>query len=390
MTDLESQSGRAPLRVVIAGGGVAAIEALIALHTLAQDRVAVVVVSERDEFIYRPLLVGEPFGLAAPRRYGLEELCQSLDAHFIQDRVVGVRPDAHEVQTADGETLAYDVLLMAVGAVTHPAFEFGASFEREHSPEDFDDVLRDLDEGFVPTVAIVVPDGISWPLPAYELAMLTVSWADQHLDGRVQVTLVTPEPAPLSLFGTQASDAVRELLAEEGVEVRCNAVADVVSSTALRVDGTWMDAERIVSLPRLTGPRISGLPCDTHGFLEVDAFGRVQGVDDVYAAGDGTTIEIKQGGLAAQQADVAATHIAERAGADVEAHPLEPVLRGLLVARQGPCFLRAELRDVEATSAFSREALWWPPSKIASRWLAPHLAYLESERPYERSVDVDA
>ena len=56
----------------------------------------------------------------------------------------------------------------------------------------------------------------------------------------------------------------------------------------------------------------------------------VRGVDDVYAAGDMTTFPLKQGGIAAQMADAAASAIAVRAGVPVAQHPFRPVIRGLL------------------------------------------------------------
>ncbi|MGI8728981.1 MAG: hypothetical protein ACR2LK_03160 [Solirubrobacteraceae bacterium] len=57
------------------------------------------------------------------------------------------------------------------------------------------------------------------------------------------------------------------------------------------------------------------------GFTPVDEHGRVQGLADVYAAGDGTTYPVKQGGLACQQADAIAELLAANAGADVNPHP---------------------------------------------------------------------
>ena len=72
----------------------------------------------------------------------------------------------------------------------------------------------------------------------------------------------------------------------------------------LEPDGYVLAADKLVALPRLTGPEIAGLPHTRDGFLPTDARGRVDGVDDVYAAGDCTNYPIKQGGLAAQQADL--------------------------------------------------------------------------------------
>jgi sulfide:quinone oxidoreductase len=366
-----------PLRVVIAGGGVAALEALVALQGLVPGRVDVVLVSASDTFIYRPLLVGEPFGLGHPHRYDLAALCAGLGAELVRDTVTAVHPDKHMIKTGSGMDIMYDVLLVALGARPYPAFDNGVTFEREFSPEDFDEVLSDLTDGMAPRVAIIVPDGVSWSMPAYELALLTSAWAERAHPGSSYVTLVTHEATPLVAFGSQVSARVADLLEAERIAVRCGVHPDVVTPTALRVGGTWLEADRIVSLPQLAGPRLPGLPVDVHGFIPCDGHGRVDGLPDVYVAGDCATFPIKQGGLAAQQAVVAVRDIAARTGADVTPSALEPVLRAILQTRLGPRYLRAELADVEQTSTFSSEPLWWPPSKIASRWLGPYLARMD-------------
>jgi len=103
----------------------------------------------------------------------------------------------------------------------------------------------------------------------------------------------------------------------------------------------------------------------------------VEGLDDVYAAGDATTFPIKQGGLATQQADVVAQAIAARAGAPVTPEPFRPVLRGLLLTGRTPAYRSTELRGgLGDMSRAEVEPLWWPPSKIAGRYLSPYLARL--------------
>jgi sulfide:quinone oxidoreductase len=381
-----------PLRVAIVGGGVAALETLLALRDLAGDRVAPVLIADADAFLYRPLLVGEPFGLGHPVRHPLAEICRAVGAERVRDHVVEVRAEEHRVVTAGHGELPYDELVVGGGARPYPAFADGLTFEREASPEDFDEALVDVGGGFAPHVAIVVPDGVSWTLPAYELALLTAAWA-QRIGGAGEhrITLLTPEPAPLAAFGATASDAVDALLAEAGVVVRCGVHPDVVTATSLRAGGAWVGADRIVSLPLSAGPRLAGLPCDAHGFVRAAADGRVEGVEDVHVAGDAGTSPIKQGGLAAQQAAAVAAGIARRAGAEVPRAALPassaPVLRGVLLTAHGPRFLRAELDDVEATSTFSEQPLWWPPTKIASRWLAPYLAERESARDGHHALE---
>jgi sulfide:quinone oxidoreductase len=141
-----------------------------------------------------------------------------------------------------------------------------------------------------------------------------------------------------------------------------------------------------VTLPRLEGQPIEGVPRDASGFVPVDEFGRVRLLAGVFAAGDITAFPIKQGGIAAQAADAAAETIAAEAGAPVSARPFRPVLRGLLLTGATPRFMRAELVGGRGdSSVVSSEPLWWPPGKIVGRYLAPVLAsslrYAETAPP---------
>jgi sulfide:quinone oxidoreductase len=111
----------------------------------------------------------------------------------------------------------------------------------------------------------------------------------------------------------------------------------------------------------------------------------------VWAAGDTTNFPIKQGGLAAQQADVAAEAIAAEAGADVQPRPFHPVLRGVLLTGRGSQWIRRDLETDEGDT--ERHALWWPPTKIAGRYLAPYLTALaeaeftDADRPAGQLVE---
>jgi CBS domain-containing protein len=94
----------------------------------------------------------------------------------------------------------------------------------------------------------------------------------------------------------------------------------------------------------------------------------------VFAAGDVTTFPVKQGGIAAQQAESAAHAIAAEAGVDVKPHRFRPVLRGYLLTGAEPQYLRRELRT--GLDTVSPDPLWWPPAKIVGRYLSPFLAEL--------------
>lgn len=359
--------------VLIAGGGVAGLETLVALRKSGGEHVPVTLVSASPDFRYRALGIQEPFGSVAPRSYELAEIAADLDARLLVDEVRSVDRTRGIARLRSGDEAAFDTLVMTVGAIPRPAFEHGVTFDRPYDPAAFDEVLADRSAGLVPHLMILIPPGVSWTLPAYELALLTAMSAAGDPD--MATTLVTPELLPLEAFGGLVSRAVGDLLDQHGIALWVGASADVTSATSLTIlpSGEWSLPDRIVSLPWLAGPRIAGLPFDGHGFIPVDQFCRVPGADRVYAAGDGTSFWMKQGGLAAQQADVIAQQLAAAAGADIAPRPFAPILRGLLPTTDGPLYLRAELGD-DQPALVSHRALWWPPTKIASRWLGPYLA----------------
>jgi sulfide:quinone oxidoreductase len=365
-------------RVVIAGGGVAALEAALALRALAEDRVSVELLAPETQFWYRPLAVAEPFGLGEVRHFDLAELAAAAGATFSPGALSSVDAGGRVVQTSAGSTVPYDILLVACGAGPTPAVPGALTFRGPADTERIRHLLEEIVAGQVGRVAFVEPWGAVWSLPIYELALMTAAYlAERGLD-RVELALVTPEDEPLQLFGRTGSDAVRQLLEERGIALQTGSCPVELVDGDLRLvpEGT-IAADRVVALPRLRGPRIDGLPQTVEGFLPVDAHGQVPGLADVFAAGDITSFPVKQGGIAAQQADAAAEMIAANAGADLAPQPFRPVLRGLLLTGGRPRYLRHEITGGAGdVSAASPEPLWWPPAKIVSRYLAPFLGAL--------------
>jgi sulfide:quinone oxidoreductase len=372
--------------VLIAGGGVAALEAALALRALAEDRVGVELLAPEPQFWYRPLAVAEPFDLGEVRQFELSELAAAAGATLSPGALIRVDAGRKQVETSAGSSIPYDVLLVACGAVPTPAVPGALTFR---GPADTEKIRRLLDElvaGQVGRVAFVVPWGAVWSLPIYELALMTAAYIAQRELDHVELTIVTPEDEPLQLFGRAGSDAVRELLEERGIALQTGAFPiELVEGELRLVPEGSVAADRVVALPRLRGPRIDGLPQTVDGFITVDAHGQVHGLADVFAAGDITSFPVKQGGIAAQQADAAAEMIAANAGADLAPQPFRPVLRGLLLTGRQPRYLRHELTGGAGdASAASPEPLWWPPAKIVGRYLAPFLgAFAGVESPPE-------
>jgi sulfide:quinone oxidoreductase len=194
-----------PLRTVIAGGGVAGLEALLALRALAGDRVELTLVAPTADFIYRPLAVAEPFALGRPRRTPLAEVARDASAAFVEAPVLRVDADERLVHVENDEALPYDALVLATGAATEPAFgaENILNWTDTSGVEALGGLLRDLEEGYSGRLAIVVPPGPGWPLPAYELALLIAADA-RSMGVTPEITIVTRERAQLAIFGSRA------------------------------------------------------------------------------------------------------------------------------------------------------------------------------------------
>jgi sulfide:quinone oxidoreductase len=368
---MSSPSGER-VRVVIVGGGVAALEATLALGALAEDRVALHVVAPESEFTYRPLAVVEPFRIGEVERFPLPRLTEAAGAELHEGTVTSVDPDRHVVVGDDGDEVCYDLLLLALGARPMPAVENALTFRGPQDGPAFAALLEEALAGEVRGIVFALPVEARWPLPLYELALLTGNYMTDHGTRGVAITLVTPEDAPLALFGAEASGAIRELLELRGIELRLRTVPLRFEGGALHVaPAAAIAADRVVALPRLEGPRLPGIPCDRRGFVPTDEFGLVVSEEDVYAAGDMTEFPLKQGGIAAQQADAAATAIAARTGAPIDPTPFRPVLRGLLLTGMAPRYLRAQ---AGTRPGLDIEPLWWPPAKIVGRYLTPFLA----------------
>jgi sulfide:quinone oxidoreductase len=334
-------------------------------------------------FRYRPAATTEPFDVAPSRSYDLRAIAKDLGAEYNESRLEAVASRKRFVRAASGARLEYDTLILATGARAVVGVSGAMTFRDQRDIPMVRRLLGELEAGTVRSIVFALPTGSSWPLPLYELALLSAGHARER-GLALESTLVTPEPEPLELFGTDASGVVRGLLEERGVRFVGGVVASAVrrdGSLAL-ADGGLIGADRVLALPELQGRRFTGLPASRSGFVPVDASGRVEGLDDVYAAGDMTTFPIKQGGLAAQQADVVAQTIAAGLDTPVKQVRAARVLQARVVGGESPVFLRTEFdwrgRPTGSTiirADYDDDA---KAAKVLGRYLVP---YLETREP---------
>jgi sulfide:quinone oxidoreductase len=370
-------------RVLVAGAGVGAIECVLALRELAGSRIDIELLAPAAELVHRPSAVETPFGGPPAARVDLRQLAADLGVRVHRDGLASVDAATHHVFTRDGERLPYDLLVVATGARSREAVPGALTFRGPMSAGIVEQAIGRIAVEPSLRLAFAAPPGARWLLPLYELALLSAATLRDRGIAEPDIVVATGEHEPLEVFGPAASEALRRELDRAGVELVTSAAAVAAFDGALRLEnGSLLAADLFVALPELVGPRISGLPHDDGGFIPVDEHGHVVGCMDVFAAGDATAFPIKHGGLAAQQADAVAEAIAAQVGAVGMPEPFRPVLRGLLLTGDAPLYLRAELgpggerehRLLPAPGAWSHGALWWPPGKVAGRYVTSFLA----------------
>src|ERR1041385_1735015 len=379
MTAQEPHSEK--FRVLIAGGGVAALETVLALQHLAADQVQVRMLAPNEELIYRPMTVGEPFSFASARRYPLAPIARDLDAELIKGTLGWVEHARNVAHTGEEQELAYDALVLALGARISPRYKHALTIDDRTMEHTLHGLVQDVELGYIESLAFVAPRRMAWPLPLYELALMTAGRAYDMNIG-LQVTLVTPEDSPLAIFGQEASHHVAQLLERAGVNVLTSAYAEIPEQgeVVIHPADRHLRVQRVIALPELYGPSVRGFPLSPEGFIRVDRFGQVPNCGPLFAAGDATDFAIKQGGVGAQQADVVAASVAKLAGVDVEPQPFQPVLRGMLMTYEQPYFMQARITGGHGfASQFSSEPLWSPVAQISAKYLAPYLDLLDRE-----------
>jgi sulfide:quinone oxidoreductase len=367
------------LRVVIAGGGMAALETVLALADLAPDRTEVTVIAPNSEFVYRPMVVREPFAYGTAHRYPLESIVHDAGAKLITGELGWIDPTARTIHTKADEAIEYDALMLALGASITKRYPHALTIDDRDLAQTMHGLIQDVEGGYIHKLAFVAPGRMAWPLPLYELALMTAGRAyDMGIE--LQTTIVTPEDSPLAIFGSSASSTVAELLAGANVETINSAYAQVPSSHEVLINPgeRHLEVDRVIALPELYGPVVRGIPLGEHGFIRVDPHCRVPDVKRIYAAGDATDFPIKQGGIGSQQADVAAQSIAALAGAPGIPERFNPTIHGMLLTNEKPRYLTAHITGGHGfNSEITNTPTSSPPRKIAAKYLAPYLEKLD-------------
>jgi sulfide:quinone oxidoreductase len=316
--------------VVVVGGGSAATEVVLVLREHGAP-VRVTVVAPEPETDLAALPVAGPYAAPAGRQ-DLTTIAKDVGAELVQARAVAVDAHRHRVHLDGGRALAYDVLVLAVGASPRHAIDRALTLYGDPGRIAVDRVLAER----APVIDFVNPPGVTRALALYELAIHAGDEARARgLD--VALRLVTPERAPLSAFGERTTLAVGRLLDAAGVAFEGGASVFEGIDGLLRVNdaATILPDARTVALPVLDGPSLPGVPATATGFIPVDAHGAVPGLADVYAVGDATACPLKHVDVAAAQAATVADVLAARAGVAITPTPWTATVHEHQLAEHG-------------------------------------------------------
>ena len=251
-------------KIVIVGGGVAALEAALALQELAPELAQVELVAPDSSFVYRPLLVN---GAHTSARFHCSAWPTAAGATLAEGTVTRVDAERHLVHTAEGEELPFDLLLLAPGAIPATALPGALCFRGPGDAAELEQMVEDALAGRDRKLRLRRPErrhggrcrSTSWRCSPRARARATPARSASR------VTVVTPEDAPLELFGRAGERGDRR--AARGPRHRASfptiplAFADGALSVA---PGGSVAADRAVALPQLEGPRLRSLS-PTHG-----------------------------------------------------------------------------------------------------------------------------
>ena len=344
-----------PLHAVIVGGGPAATEVALVVREHVGAPIHLTFVAPVNHAAPRPLRTAEPFVAFRRRRCDLPAVVSSLGAELRRGRVAEVDADRHRVLLADGDELDYDVLVLAPGARPRRVLDtaaltlFGAA-----GPAAVGRIVNEIERDDLRSLAFVVPPGVTRALSLYELAVLVGTEARARRIAPLRLRLFTPERAPLERFGGRVAIALTRLLGTSGVEVVSEATVFEGLDDRLRLGAAdrFLAEDRVVALPVLDGPALPGVPLTVDGFLPVDDYGAVPGLDDVFAVGDATACPVKHVDVACAQAGAVADVIAARAGVAVIPAPWARAVGEHQLADHGIGVLRWS--DATTTLALSR------------------------------------
>lgn len=311
------------MKIVILGGGFGGITAAVELSRGLGGDHSITLVERSPVFMMGLRKLWMVTGAGA-RADGERRLASLRAAHVTvaQATVQAIDPHARTVRT-DGGSLAFDYLIIALGAEVRPDLVpgFSPAVYDLYSPVDAERLGQQV-AAFRGGRVVIAVLGVPYKCPPapYEAAMMLDDvFRRRGVRGDVALAAVTPQPMSLPVVGPANCAQVEGLLAAKGIAFTPSRKTVRIDGTALVFDdGARLDADLLIGVPPHRPPAVvrdSGLPLRGE-WLAVDPLTLRTPVDGVFAVGDiveiplANTMALPKAGLFAEsQARVVAGQI---------------------------------------------------------------------------------
>lgn len=379
-------------RVVVVGAGFGGLQVA---RKLAGGPADVLLVDRANYHLFLPLLYQvassllNPSDIATPIRAIVHGW---PGVRFRLGEVVAVDFDGRTVRTADGETIAYDWLVLAAGSRTN-FFGLGsvertaiglkdlpdAIVLRNHVLTCFEEAARTDDpvarsRWLTFVVAGGGPTGVEYAGALSELRRIVLRRDFPEIDAdRTRVVLVEAAERLLLDFPPDLGAYATEELERKGVEVRTGVAVRGVAGSRIEVsEGDPIDARTLVWAAGVVPEALAdtlAVPRSPDGRVRVGADLRIVGRERAFAIGDMAWVDHEDGPLPmlAPPAMQEGRHVAANVLRALRGEPMEPFRfhdKGLMatIGRNAGVAVRGKLK--------MKGVLGW------LAWLAIHLYYL--------------
>lgn len=333
--------------IVVLGGGFAGLETAYALRHALPDRADITLVSNRRSFLFRPHTIYLPFGMDENQL--LVDIAQPAlrkGIRFIEANVREIDPVKRAVDwegSGAAQTELYDYLVIATGAkarieeipgLAEHGHLLGAAADMVRLRAGLDKLIEQAGRGRDQQIVLALPPDAPYVTPLYEMAlMIEHHLREARVRERVSITFATCEMSLIESFGPLLHDLMLERFAERGIACETGVVLEKVEAGAAHFSNRAALPYDLLlaSPPAGASVLFPALPAGPGGYLTTKlATRRVDGLDEVFAAGDTSDFPVKQAFLALLQADAIAEGIAADVQGRLPRFVFEPVSKFVL------------------------------------------------------------
>ena len=371
-------------RVVIVGGGtggsVLANDLADRLEPeLDAGDVAVTLVNDGPDHVYKPVWLYVPFGQREPAdgRRRLDELVDdAIDLRI--DRVTDVDAETTRLQFSDGPSVDYDHLVLATGSTLAPEripglVAGGHDYYSESGATDLREELLEFTEGEIVLSVIGTPH--MCPAAPLEFVFMVDDWfRERGLREDVEVTYTYPIQR---VHGNpHIAEWARPIMDERDINVETFFNAESVdpdAETIASMEGTELDYDLLVTIPPHAGVDLieeAGLGDD--GWVDVDKHTlEAEAADDVYALGDAADTGVPNAGSVAHyQAGV----VGQRLASEIRGRPATATYDGktlcfIETGMDAASFVEFDYENPPAPAPPSQKLHWSKLAYNESYWL---------------------